>query len=181
MKAPTALDTARKELAAAKTLAASDEKAAHHAEKTAKAAKLKLKHTRRLAKLLKKSARAAEDKAEKSHEALEQITAKVLKLERRLHKQKKESSAKQSAPEAKARSVKHSAKAILPWKKSTLGQPSATNRLIQTPAPTTKSTTATISRRRSSSREVLPPLRPATATPTTATTAPSVVAPSEPV
>jgi hypothetical protein len=79
----------RKEVEVAKAQAANDERTASLARQTARAAKVKLKQTRKLAKLAKKAARKAEDRAEISTEALESAQSRLEKLEKRLRKERK--------------------------------------------------------------------------------------------
>jgi hypothetical protein len=79
---------ARKKLENAKTKAAHDDNVAKVAKRTSKAAKLKLKEARKLAKSTKKSARKAAYQAEKSQEALHQATSKWEKLEKRARRKK---------------------------------------------------------------------------------------------
>jgi hypothetical protein len=83
------LDKAAKEVERAKTQVAADAKAAQLAWQVARAAKIKLKHARKLSRMAKKSARKAEDKFDESSEALESALAKLEKLQKRIRKEQR--------------------------------------------------------------------------------------------
>jgi hypothetical protein len=75
---------AGKEMERAKTQAAIDAKAAQLAHELARAAKVNLKHARKLSKMARKSARKAEDRAEESSVTLETAQAKLEMLRQQI-------------------------------------------------------------------------------------------------
>lgn len=94
------LNKARKEVDHAKTQAAADARAAQLALEVARAAKIKLKHARKLSKMAKKSARKAEDKSEESTQMLDNARARLEKLEKRIRKkQRKNRPVRKSKPD----------------------------------------------------------------------------------
>ena len=78
------LNQAGKEVERAKTQAAVDAKAAQLAHELARAAKVNLKHARKLSKMARKSARKVEDRAEESSATLETAQAKLEMLRERI-------------------------------------------------------------------------------------------------
>ena len=94
------LNQASKEVERAKTQAAVDAKAAQLAHELARAAKVNLKHARKLSKMARKSARKAEDRAEDSSVTLETAQAKLEMLRERIRNEqhKNNPSSKPSCP-----------------------------------------------------------------------------------
>jgi len=78
------LNQASKEVERAKTQAAVDAKAAQLAHELARAAKVNLKHARKLSKMARKSARKAEDRAEDASVTLETAQGKLEMLRERI-------------------------------------------------------------------------------------------------
>ena len=83
------LKQAGKEVEHAKMQVAVDAKAAQLAHELARAAKVNLKHARKLAKMARKSARKAEDRAEESSATLETAQAKLEALRVRIRKEQR--------------------------------------------------------------------------------------------
>ena len=83
------LNQAGKEVEHAKMQVAVDAKAAQLAHELARAAKVNLKHARKLSKMARKSARKAEDRAEESSATLETAQAKLEMLRERIRKEQR--------------------------------------------------------------------------------------------
>ncbi len=83
------LNQASKEVERAKLHVAVDAKAARLAHELARAAKVNLKHSRKLAKLAKKSARKCEDRAEESSATLETAQSKLEMLRERIRNEQR--------------------------------------------------------------------------------------------
>ena len=83
------LNKAGKEVERAKIQVAVDAKAAQLAHELARAAKVNLKHARKLSKMARKSARKAEDRAEESSATLETAQAKLETLRERIRKEQR--------------------------------------------------------------------------------------------
>ena len=80
------LNKARKELESARIRALQDGKAAQATKQIAVAVRAKLKQARKLAKLTKRAARKAGNRAEESLEILKRARARLEKLEKRARK-----------------------------------------------------------------------------------------------
>ena len=83
------LNKASKEVERAKMQVAVDAKAAQLAHELARAAKVNLKHARKLSKMAKKSARKAEDRAEELSVTLETAQAKLEMLRERIRNEQR--------------------------------------------------------------------------------------------
>jgi hypothetical protein len=89
MNTPSHLNQAGKEVERAKMQVAVDAKAAQLAHELARAAKVNLKHARKLSKMARKSARKAEDRAEESSANLETAQAKLEKLREQIRNEQR--------------------------------------------------------------------------------------------
>ena len=89
MNTTSLLNQASQEVERAKVQVAVDARAAQLAHELARAAKVNLKHARKLAKLAKKSARKAENRAEESSATLETVQAKLEMLRQRIRNEQR--------------------------------------------------------------------------------------------
>ena len=101
MNTPSHLNQAGKEVERAKMQVAVDAKAAQLAHELARAAKVNLKHARKLSKMARKSARKAEDRAGESSVILESAQAKLERLRERIRNEQRKNN-----PSSKPKPVK---------------------------------------------------------------------------